>query len=104
MTAAQKELQTMARAFAVAMGRGFAASETDAKVGDWYIARADTQKPLYRLAEYGAHGSNSYPITASAFSAQGLADALYVARIAVGMERTSRSAHELGYPYRGAES
>jgi hypothetical protein len=58
--------------------------------GSWYIERADTQKPLYRLAERLEHGAVSHPITSAALSSQGLADALYFARLAVGLDRQER--------------
>lgn len=85
------EMVVMARAFAATMGREFVeADRYDAPIGAWYIERADTQKPLYRLAERLEHGAVSHPISSAALTAQGLADALYFARLAVGMDRTER--------------
>ncbi len=104
MTAARKELDTMARAFARCMGREFSAEDRhDIAPGTWYIERAATQKPLYRLASRLPSGGVAYPVTSAAFTSQGLADALYVARLTVGMERTGCAASQLGYPYAGTE-
>ncbi len=41
-------------------------------------------------AEAMEHGAVSRPVSHAALSAQGLADALYMARLAVGMDRVER--------------
>lgn len=80
------ELIIMARAFTMTMGRTFS-DDRSAKVGDWYLERADTDKSLWRLAERLEHGAVSHPVTSAALAPQALADALYFARLAVGMDR-----------------
>lgn len=98
----KQEMVVMARAFAECMGREFVDGDRHgAPVGAWYIERADTERALYRLAERLPHGAVTHPVTSSALTSQGLADALYFARIAVGMDRSRQPAHALGYPYRG---
>lgn len=76
----------MGRAFAEAMGRKWA-DDCGAPIGSWSIRRCDTDRPLYQLVEHGEHGSISHPISSVALTAQGMADALYFARLAVGVER-----------------
>jgi hypothetical protein len=91
------EMNVMARAFAESMNRPYCEMNDRPQIGDWFIARADTDKPLYRLTEMGEHGGISHPITSAPMSAQGLADALYFARLAVGMERAEivQAVHEM---------
>lgn len=101
----KQEMIVMARAFATAMGREFVDGDRHgAPVGAWYIERADTEKALYRLAERLPHGAVTHPVSSAALTSQSLADALYFARIAVGMDRSGAPARDLGYPYRGTES
>ncbi len=83
----REEMVVMARALAIAMGREFIEREYDAPVGAWFIERADTDKPLYRLAERRPHGALSHPLSSAALSSQGLADALYFARHALNVDR-----------------
>lgn len=81
-----QELHVMARAFAQCMDHDFADAGTPT-IGTWYIERAATQKALYRLAERTAQGGVSHPLTSAAMTSHGLADALYVARLAVSEDR-----------------
>lgn len=99
----RQEMHVMARAFARAMGHDFYDRPLEAPTGAWFIERADTQRPLYRLAERLPGGALSHPVSSAALTSQGLADALYFARIAVGMDRSGAPARDLGYPYRGTE-
>ncbi len=80
------ELIIMARTFTETMGRTFT-DDRSAQVGDWYLERADTDKSLWRLAERLEHGAVNHPVTMVALAPQALADALYFARLAVGMDR-----------------
>ena len=85
------ELDIMARVFTETMGRTFNADGgAGAQIGDWYLERADTDKSLWRLAERLEHHALRHPVTSAALSPQALADALYFARLAVGMDRDER--------------
>jgi hypothetical protein len=84
----------MARAFALAMNRQFFEDVNlnkhwlDAPDGAWFIERADTEKPRYRLAERCVGGGINHPLSSSALTAEGLGDALCFARLAVNVDRT----------------
>lgn len=85
------ELTIMACAFTEAMGRTFNANGgAGAQIGDWYLERADSDKSLWKLAERCEHHSIRHPITSQPLPAQALADALYFARLAIGLERDER--------------
>ncbi len=96
MAARNEELPIMARALATAMGRIYWPDDRHrAPVGAWFIERADTERPLYRLTEQLENGGIDHPISSTALSAQGLADALYFARRVLETERYELRMREL---------
>lgn len=81
----RQNLDIMARAFVEAMGYQFS-DENWPNIPDncWFIERADTEQAMYRLAERNQGGIH-HPLTSKALTARELADALYIARLAVGI-------------------